>query len=154
MNFRTEEEYTTIFEEEYRNINSTQYGDISLYRLNQLFQNGSISSEEHIFLVEKLFPAAERISIFAIASLITSITAFILTLKYTSGGHEYSLLSGDGRALAMTVFCPISILLAFIAYKEFRINDSVKGREFAAAGFIMSAMFLITMVIPYWLIIR
>lgn len=155
MNFQSyNDESTKIFENEYKNINSYNYGDISLRRLNTLFQEGKISANEHIYLVEKLFPATEKVSLFAIASLVTSVIMWILLLRYEFGGKEYSLLSGESRSISATILCIISITLSYIAYKEIKMDASVKGTEFIAASFVLSTLIFFTLVIPYWIWFR
>lgn len=135
-----------LFEDydEYPSVTSNQVG---VERLNELFGSGYITAKEHSFLLRKLYPFEKRTSYFAWASLLVASLNWILMLKFTFNDDVYELLSGSGRLTAGTILAPLSLIFFFLAVKEIRKRDDVKGFEIAIAGLTLATA-LLTIVIP------
>jgi len=104
-------------------------------RINQLFQTGAISSEEHSFLMKKLFFQETRISGFAWASLLCAALAWLLMLSFTKGRQSFALLPGEGRLIAGLILAPLSLIFYYLARKEIRESaGEVGGLAIAARG--------------------
>ena len=130
---------------------STDYlkNEISVSRLNELFQTGKITADEHSFLMDQLYPYKPeiRISVFALASLITASINWILMLKFTSGDKVYQLLTGEGRTTAGSILAPLAVIFFIAAIFEIKHRENTKGFSIAVAGLTI-AIALLTLIIP------
>jgi len=124
---------------------------MTIERINELFQSGSISSEEHSLLLKKLHSIERPVSSFAWLSLLCSGIAWILMLKFTKNGREFQLLPGDTRLWVGTMLPSISLIFYYLAKKEISKGEGKKGLEIAARGQAL-ALALLGIVIPVLLL--
>ncbi len=122
-----------------------------LERINQLFENGLITSEEHQFLVRQLYSSEKRTSRFAWYSLLSAALGWLLSLKFTVSGEEYALLPSEARFKVAAVLAPLGLVFYYLARREIRNNLEVGGLEIAARGQAISIAILV-IVIPVLLL--
>lgn len=62
---------------------------LSVERLNDLFQRGNITAKEHSFLMRKIYPVEKKTSLFALACFLIAALNWVLMLKFTAYGEVY-----------------------------------------------------------------
>ena len=134
------------FEDSYSQPQSAS-NRISVERLNHLFESGNLSAREYSFLLHKLYPVEKRTSYFAWACLLCAALNWILMLKFTLSDDVYQLLTGEGRQTAGTILAPLAVIFFFLAAREIRKQQNVKGFEIAVAGLAI-AVAILTIVVP------
>jgi hypothetical protein len=120
---------------------------MTIERVNELFQSGSITLEEHSFLIRKLSPPERQISNYAWASLLCAAAAWTLMLKFTKNGQEFAFLSREGKITTTMILAPLSLVFYYLARKEARENEEVGGLEIAARGQALSIALLLIVVL-------
>jgi len=139
-------QYSPLFGNFYNDFASSG-NRISIDRINELFQSGHISPDEHSLLLQRFYPREKRISRFALACLFCSVFTWILMLKFTTYTNTYELLSGEGRLIAGTILPPVSLIFYYLAVREMREVKDVGGSRIAVAGLAL-ALALLTLAIP------
>jgi hypothetical protein len=145
-----EREPNTIFREELRTTDYLWTTDFSLERINQLFQNGNITANEHSALIGKFYPVEKKVSVFALLSLITASINWILMLKFTYHDDVYTLLSAGNKYYISLFLVPLSLLLFAFAIHEINRKENVKGFGIAIAGLTL-ALAILSITIPTFL---
>jgi hypothetical protein len=120
---------------------------MTIERIDELFRNGTITIEEHSFLLRNIHPTEKSISGFAWLSLLCSGLAWILMLKFTRGGEEYQLLPGNVRIWVGVILPTLSLFFYYLAKKEIREKEGKKGFEIAVRGQVL-AIAILVIVIP------
>src|ERR1044071_1028334 len=108
---------------------------MTIERINELFQNGSVTSEEHSFLVHKIYPRERSVSNFAWLSILCSVVAWILMLKFThKNGKEYQLLPNEYRTWVGAILPVVALVFYYLAKIEIGPMNEKQGIEIAARG--------------------
>jgi hypothetical protein len=119
---------------------------MKLERINQLFEEGLITSEEHQSLVKQFCSNYKKTSRFVWASLITASIGWLIMLSYTVNGSERALLSSENRGFAGAIFGFQSLIFYYIAKLEIKNSLDVGGLEIAARGQALSIAILLIVV--------
>ncbi len=124
--------------------------EVSVERLNELLYGNNISSQEHSFLLQKLYPVEKQISTFAWLCLVTAVVSWISFLTFSYGEAKFELMSGANRFRVISVLAPLAIAFFYFAYREIRTKQDIKGFNIALIGAAI-AMTQLTIIIPTWL---
>lgn len=124
--------------------------EISVDRLNELFYTNSISSQEHSYLLKKLYSVEKRISVFAWLCVSFAVISWVCLLKFDFNGKIFELMSGKNKFYVMSVLAPLVLFFFYLTYRDIKNNQNVKGFKIALIGATI-AVAQLTVAIPVWL---
>lgn len=117
-------------------------------RINELFQKGEITGNEHHELLELARPAPQQTAGMAIACLVCGIAGWISMLTFTINGRVVGLLqSGEARLAAGGICSFLTIILYVLAKQRIGAEPGVGGRCIAVAGLTIALM-LASIIVP------
>ena len=141
----------TLFQKTYTEVVDLKDSTIPDERLDELFDNGHISSKEYSFLMRKLYPIEKSTSIYAWLCLAVSAVSWVSWMKFNFGDNVYELMSGGTRLKVVSLLAPLTVFLFFMAYKLIRTGKN-GGFEMALVG-ITIAIAQLTVVVPVWIML-
>jgi hypothetical protein len=120
-------------------------------RINQLFEEGIITTQEHQFLIKKLYASNKVTSIFAWASLWSASFGWLLMLKFTVNGREYALSPSEHKLSIGVISGLLGLAFYYLARRDIKNSSEVSGGEIAARGQAISLVIL-SLIIPVLLL--
>jgi hypothetical protein len=139
----------TLFQKTYTEVVDLKDSTIPDERLDELFDNGHISSKEYSFLMRKLYSTEKKISVYSVLCLVVSAISWVSFLKFEFGDDVYQLMSGSMRFKVVSFLAPMAVFFAVLAFREIKSRNR-NGVEVAIVGCTI-AIAQLTIVIPVWL---
>lgn len=119
--------------------------------INQLFENGLITSEEHQELINQTIGNPKPTSKYNKLTFFFALCGYLLMLTFTKNGHTFSLLSnGNQRLWAGAIFSALGL---FTFYKYRKEIDSQRNHNYLAYIGIGLIVSLLVIVIPVFLML-
>ncbi|MDF2192756.1 hypothetical protein [Paraflavitalea sp. CAU 1676] len=114
---------------------------MTIDRINQLFENGHISAEEHNELINQSVAVVKKNSTYSYWTIGLGLTGYLLMLTFTKNGHEFSLLgNGTQRLWAGTIFSLLGLFTFLKARAEIEAQQYKQNLAYIGIGVIAAVL--------------
>lgn len=137
-------------DENTRDYKKSAQSDFSVERLNELFYNQNITSQEHSYLLDKVYPIEKKVSVFAWLCLSCAVIAWLSMMRFNHRGAKYELMSADYSLYVASFLTTTALVFYYLSYREIHKKRRLAGSNIALIGLTLTIAEL-TVTVPTWL---
>jgi hypothetical protein len=117
---------------------------MNIERINQLFQGGYITAEEHNLLIQQKVGSPKKKFTYSLLTFIVGLAGNLLMLVFTKNGTQFALLSDGKHRLWAGAICSVLGIFTFLkARKEMSRPQNNEHFAYIGIGIIITLLLIV-----------